>query len=267
MVLDRGKQIIIQDMKKYLLTISLFFLLGISCKKDQILGDESKNEYQILAEKYGYKLSHSLANSNTEKLSLVNLESQLQKIKEDNDSVKIKSIENSEFSNNEYLIRKKYVLDQFYKLSQPKKYVPLDKDLPIGGDGNGSGPDGPYKYSLTLYFNNTFPKPNYWVRIDYNTNGHGGFTGVNVSSGTWGYYIAGNYSQIGLSSFIQGGSLAFQASGNQGFSIASGAYTFSSVALVDFIGLMQLNIIDGMDHGTLSFGSVVETIRPVKSQN
>ena len=139
-----------------------------------------------------------------------------------------------------------------------------------GDDGGGPTPGPVYKYSKSVYFDNTFPKPNVYVTINYNCDPSGNITGYEVVSGSWGIGL-GTYSQINVVGTVQNGSLAFSVTGQlntyinftySGSGLGSNGSGLSSGTTVNLTGWMQV-----VGSGIVTGGVVTEVIYRAPQQN
>lgn len=211
-----------------------------SCKKE--IGDcrSQQNEIYELSQIYGYHISKNIENRNQLKLRNLNeLGYILFKLNSCHDSIYVIDKDGNKLHQNIKIIQVS-IIDSGFKLLKKisntksiKKNSIEDATDPIQGSVN-------FKYSKMFYFNNQYPSPNYFARIDYNTDGNGNFTNAQISTGSWGSYISGTYSQTGSNVYFKNGSLAFQVNGSQGNSFGIGNYTLFNNVGIQFLGYFQL---------------------------
>ncbi|WP_291285751.1 hypothetical protein [Flavobacterium sp.] len=231
------KKIINLTKKKLLPALALIALLA-SCDNDNQIEDTNKqvnseNQIKILAETYGY----TLENSNIKKPSYntsssEELETILKSLKTNYESSKM--ISSNDISKEDNLGSKKWKEILYANLKSSKT-----------SKNTSTNDDPPYKYSSTLYFDNTFPAANIAVRIDYNLDINGNVTESSVTTYKYGYDMAGDYSQITVNISTYGNMIVFEAIGQFSNSLGIGSFTLNSTNSVTYTGYVKTNRFGG----------------------
>ncbi|MCC9018097.1 MULTISPECIES: hypothetical protein [Flavobacterium] len=232
------KRIINLTKKTFLPAIALIIVFT-SCDNDNQIEDTNKqvnseNQIKILAETYGF----TLENSNTKKPNYKKpnyntsnsqeLEVILKSLKTNFESSKI--ISSNDISKEDNLGSQKWrkILYDNLKNNQTSK-------------NTSTNDDPPYKYSSTLYFDNSFPAANIAVRIDYNLDANGNVTESSVTTYKYGYDMAGDYSQTAVNITSYGNMIVFEAIGQFSTSVGLGSFSLNSTNSVSYTGYIKTN--------------------------
>jgi hypothetical protein len=138
-------------------------------------------------------------------------------------------------------------------------------------DGPNNGAGG-YKYSKTYYLWGSGTSPNYYVRVDYNTDGKGHFVGDPLfSSGIFGYSMT-SYNQIGYNFYLTpNGELVFEITGLNKVALSVRGYTLTDGTVTTFTGYFNLfqpgSSGTSLDFGQFAGGSIWWTLTaPTRAQ-
>ncbi|MFW0736439.1 hypothetical protein [Flavobacterium sp. T12S277] len=231
-------------MKKPLFLLVLILVATLtSCDSDNQIENTEKqinsdNQIKILADTYGY----TLENSNSKKAnnqkpiyktsSLAELETTLKSLKTNFETSKMKS--SNDISTIDDLGSQKWkkILQDNLKNNKTSKNADTSDDPP-------------YKYSSTLYFDNSFPAANIAVRIDYNLDANGNVSESSVTTYKYGYDMAGDYSQTAVNITTYGNMIVFEAIGQFSTSIGIGSFTLNSTNSVSYTGYVKTNKFGG----------------------
>ncbi|WP_426486644.1 hypothetical protein [Flavobacterium sp. 2] len=193
----------------------------------------SENQIKILAETYGY----TIENSNIKKPSYKaanskELEATLKSLKTNFESSKMISSNGVSIEDNLGSQKWRQILYNNLKNKKASKNA-LTND------------DPPYKYSSTLYFDNTFPAANIAVRVDYNLDANGNISGSSVTTYKYGIDMAGDYSQTTVNISTYGNTIVFEAVGQFSNSLGIGSFTLNNTNNVTYTGYLQTNKFGG----------------------
>lgn len=128
----------------------------------------------------------------------------------------------------------------------------VSASLATPGDGGDDGGQQGYTYSITFYFDETWPYPNYYLTIYFNiTAGGGPITSVNYTMGNWGYYISGSFT-TDPNSYINfwGNSIVFNVTGTQNAPISLfGTSAGTNTSIINISGWVQTTTNGGVTGG------------------
>lgn len=239
---------IINFTKKTLLPVIILVAALISCDNDnQIENTEkqvnSENQIKILADTYGYTLENSNSQkpnsqkpnsqkSNYKTSNLEELETILKSLKTNFETSKM--ISSNDISKADDLGSQKWKKILYDNLKNNKTTK-----------NTSTSDDPPYKYSSTLYFDNSFPAANIAVRIDYNLDANGNVSESSVTTYKYGYDMAGDYSQTAVNITTYGNLIVFEAIGQFSTSIGIGSFTLNSANSVSYTGYVKTNKFGG----------------------
>ncbi len=246
----------------------------IGCNKSTDNAEESaitEGQIKELAATYNYTVSD--LQPNTYKVSsLKELKTILQDLKVYNESSHIQSLVEDNKKNVEFNASDSK--KQIDKIKELAKLLPAEKkNIKVAStDDEPFTSGGGYKYSKTYYLWGSGTTPNYYFRIDYNTDGNGHFVGAPAfSSGIIGYSLA-TYTQIGVNFtvYVQNGTLVFEVSGINKVAISAKGFTLSDGTVTTFTGYVDLLQPGGgtsLDYGQFTGGSIWWTLTaPSKAQ-
>ncbi|EJL66114.1 hypothetical protein [Flavobacterium sp. CF136] len=245
-------------MKKKYLLLFLQVLICFSCSDNESLKQETNaEEVQHIAKEHHFKFSNSDSETPIFKVSTtIELKKILTQYEKTLKTVKIKNINSSLISKDNNAISE--LITNTYN-----SYKNQQKTNKTSGSNE---EDPPYKYSTTVYFDNTFPASNVYIRIDYNTNSAGQITEVSVSSGSYGYALGNTYTQTGVNTYTQNGVLAFQVSGQFSSSIGIGSFSMTNSNNITYTGFISIPSGNGGSNPTGWIRQVPEQLPPGESE-
>lgn len=210
------------------LSLVLFYGCSIEPEKTDTTNSSELIELQEIAKTNGFTLRKSAIDEKVYKVSSIKeLKEKIKAFKDDLNQTKIIPIGDT---------AKLDVKADNTLLKQLLNEVKTKRG--ISSSTNGEEIDPPYKYSTTVYFDNTFPWANVYVTINYNVDSTGRLTGAEVKTGTWGNFIGG-YEQTNVVGSVQNGIFVFQVSGQYSASVGFGNFTLDRNYGVNFFGYIQ----------------------------
>jgi hypothetical protein len=242
---------IIRSVGSLLLFSNIFF---ISCNKS-IINENNTTDFEIKEVAASYNYTVEDLKPNTYKVTTIKeLKKVLQEFKNYKESLHVQQL--VEGNQNHLEMNTLDIKKEMSKIETQSKFLHTEKikvhSFSID-DGPNDGAIG-YKYSKIYYMKGSGSTPSYYIRIDYNTDGKGHFSGdPSITTGIYGSTIA-TYTQIGFNFFITpNGSLVFEVTGVNKVNYSIQGYTLSDGTIATFTG--YVNLLQPASSGTsLDFG-------------
>ena len=210
------------------LSLVLFYGCSIEPEKTDTTNSSELIELQEIAKTNGFTLRKSAIDEKVYKVSSIKeLKEKIKAFKDDLNQTKIIPIGDT---------AKLDVKAANTLLKQLLNEVKTKRG--ISSSTNGEEIDPPYKYTTTVYIDNTFPWANVYVTINYNVDSTGRLTSAEVKTGTWGTFIGG-FEQTNVVSSVQNGIFVFQVSGKYNAPVGFGNFTLHRNTEVNIFGYIQ----------------------------